>query len=73
MQINNFKYVLDMETGNLYMILSENEIFKTNYYNDGTVRIATDKDDNIVSIMINGFAKYCINEIMNCAFKKLIK
>ena len=72
MQINNFKYVLDMETGSLYIIFNENKIAKTNYYNNETVCIGTDKNDNIVEIVIKGFGKYFFNKILNSLYKKLI-
>jgi len=73
MNVKDFSYILDMDNGSLHIILNRNEVVKVNLYNSGTVHIRIDKDDNIMGIMIDDFAKYCFDKIFNNLYKRLIK
>ena len=71
MAISDVKYVFDVSNGEFSIFLSENWITKYTHYNNDTVTIGTDVNNDIVFISIFGFREYA-SKLIDEYIKKVV-
>ena len=71
MAVKNIKYVFDISNGEFTIFLNNNHTVKYTHYNNDTVTIGTDANNDIVFISIYGFRDYT-SKLIDEYLKKVV-